>query len=107
MWDYIVKYWLNWLMGLVALCLTAAWRATAKKLKDQQTESQAIKDGMIALLHNELYRECTKYLALGYIDVAGMENLKKTYTAYKPLGGNGTGEELYNRAIAMPIRNDD
>ena len=35
-----------------------------------------------------------------------MRNLEYLYRSYHALGGNGTGTELYNRAKALPIRND-
>ena len=33
-------------------------------------------------------------------------NLEYLYRSYHALGGNGTGTELYNRAKALPIKND-
>lgn len=50
--DWIIKYWVQWLFGLICAALLAGYRR------------------------------------------------------YHALGGNGTGTELYNRAKALPIRND-
>lgn len=45
-------------------------------------------------------------LRKGSIDTDAMRNLEYLYRSYHALGGNGTGTELYNRAKALPIRND-
>ena len=64
----------------------------------------AIKEGLLAILHDRLYQACTYYIALGHIDTAGLKNIEYIYKAYHTLGGNGTGTELYKRAKALPIR---
>lgn len=40
------------------------------------------------------------------IGTDAMRNLEYLYRSYHALGGNGTGTELYNRAKALPIKND-
>ena len=66
----------------------------------------AIKEGLLAILHDRLYQACTYYITLGYIDTVGLKNIEYIYKAYHPLGGNGTGTELYNRAKALPLKED-
>ena len=34
------------------------------------------------------------------------DNLEYMFKPYKTLGGNGTGEELYNRCLALPYESD-
>lgn len=93
--EFIVKYWAQWLFGIVAAGLTAAYRNLSKKIKAQKEENKAIKNGLLAILHDRLYQACTHYIEKGYI-----------YKSYHALGGNGTGTELYTRAKALPIRDD-
>ena len=102
--EFIVKYWAQWLFGIVAAGLTAAYRNLSKKIKIQKEENKAIKEGLLAILHDRLYQACTHYIAMGYIDVAGLKNIEYLYKSYHALGGNGTGTELYNKAKALPIR---
>jgi hypothetical protein len=99
--EFIVKYWAQWLFGIVAAGLTAAYRNLAKKIKAQKEENKAIKNGLLAILHDRLYQACTHY-----IDLPGLKNIEYLYKSYHALGGNGTGTELYTRAKALPIRDD-
>lgn len=104
--EWIVKYWAEWAFGLVAAALTAAYRGLSKRVKAREDESKAIKDGILAILHDRLYSECMRYIAQGYIDTAGLHNLEYIYRSYHALGGNGTGTELYTRAKALDICED-
>lgn len=97
--DWIIKYWVQWLFGLICAALLAGYRRLAKRVKAQEEERKAI-------LHDRLYAECSRCLAQGSIDTDAMRNLEYLYRSYHALGGNGTGTELYNRAKALPIRND-
>ena len=45
---------------------------------------------------------CTFYLKRKYCTVEDRDNLEYMFRPYKALGGNGTGEELYNRCLALP-----
>lgn len=104
--EFIVKYWAQWLFGIVAAGLTAAYRNLSKKIKAQKEENKAIKNGLLAILHDRLYQACTHYIEKGYIDLSGLKNIEYLYKSYHALGGNGTGTELYMRAKALPIRDD-
>ena len=37
--EFIVKYWAQWLFGIVAAGLTAAYRNLSKKIKAQKEEN--------------------------------------------------------------------
>ena len=104
--EWIVKYWVEWVFGIIAAALVLGYKRLATKVKAQQEERKAIKAGLLAILHDRLYQACTYYLAQGCIDVAGLQNLRGIYEAYHALGGNGTGTDLYNRANALPIKEE-
>lgn len=80
--------------------MDAIWRAAGGGLDE-------IEDGVDAILHDRIYQSCHHYLKLGYIDTSGLKNLEYLYKSYHALGGNGTGTELYNRAKALPIKDND
>ena len=84
--------------------LAAAYRRLSKRIKEQEQERQAIKTGLLAILHDRLYQACQFYIAQGYVDMAGLKNVEYLYRSYHALGGNGTGTELYRRVKALPIR---
>ena len=84
--------------------LAAAYRSLSKRIKEQEEERKAVKQGLLAILHDRLYQACLHYISQGWIDDDGLKNLEYLYRSYHKLGGNGTGTELYNRAKALPIR---
>ena len=65
MWQFVLQYWAEWAFGL----LGAAIIAVAVKYK-------ALLDGVLAILHDRIYRSCHHYLKLGYIDTSGQKDLK-------------------------------
>jgi len=104
--EWIVKYWVEWVFGVIIGALGLGYRNLAKKIKAQRAEDKAVKDGLLALLHDRLYQACTHYLAQGHIDVEALKNIEYMYDAYHALGGNGTGTELYMRVKALPIKDE-
>ena len=94
--QFVLQYWAEWAFGL----LGAAIIAVAVKYK-------ALLEGVLAILHDRIYQACHYYLKKGYIDTSGLKNLEYLYRSYHALGGNGTGTELYNRAKALPIKDND
>lgn len=59
--------------------------------KDKKTEA------LLALLHNEIYKEAEKAIEKGSITTDDFDNLTCLYTPYKALGGNSTGDVLYGK----------
>lgn len=96
MWQFILEYWAEWAFGL----LSGAFIAVVVKYK-------AMKEGLLAILHDRIYQACHFYLQQGYIDTPGLKNIEYLYRSYHTLGGNGTGTELYNRCKALPIHDTD
>ena len=84
--------------------LAGAYRSLSRRIKAQEDERKAVKEGLLAILHDRLYQACLHYISQGWIDDDGLKNLEYLYRSYHKLGGNGTGTELYNRAKALPIR---
>lgn len=101
--QFITEYWIEWLFGLVTAALAAGYRNLSKKYKAQKVRSQAVEEGVLALLHDRLYQACTHYIQDGKIDVDALKNVEYLYKAYHALGGNGTGTELYNRVKSLKI----
>ena len=106
--EFIIKYWLEFVFGIIVGILTACYNKIKAKLNKTEDEYNALKQAMIAMLHDSLYKSCSKYIALGYIPLEKAEeildNLKMIYDAYHALGGNGTGTEIYKRFKALPIK---
>lgn len=104
MWEHITKYWINYLCSLVTAALAFAYKKTVQTIKEKSETQDNLKAACLALLHDRLYQACTHYINQGEIDADGLRNLEYLYEAYHDLGGNGTGEALYKRAQALPLK---
>ena len=104
MWEHIAKYWINYLCSLVTAALALMYKKTAQVVKEKSEAQDNLKAACLALLHDRLYQACTVYINAGEIDAAGLKNLEYLYNAYHDLGGNGTGEALFKRCLALPLK---
>lgn len=100
--QYITAHWVSWLLGLISVVFSGAYHKLYKQLKTERARTNAINAGVLALLHDRLYQVCTFYLKRKYCTLEDRENLEYMFRPYKTLGGNGTGEDLYNRCLALP-----
>ena len=82
--------------------ITGALAWLARKVQKWKQEQDLVKQGVLAILHDRLYQACQFYLKRGYCTIDDRDNLEYMFRPYKALGGNGTGEELYNRCLALP-----
>ena len=100
--QYMATHWVAWLFSCISGALLAAYHGLSKRLKVEVVKSQAINAAVLALLHDRLYQACTFYLKRKYCTLEDRDNLEYMFRPYKALGGNGTGEDLYNRCLALP-----
>lgn len=103
--DFIVKYWLEFAFTLIVTFLSFLIKRLYSKFKQEITTQKLLREGMIAMLHDRLYQLCTNYIANGEITVDELENLELLYNSYHNLGGNGTGTALFNRCKDLKIIN--
>lgn len=101
--DWIIRYWAEAVFAVVTAALTWCYRRLARRVTDKAAEDAAIKEGLLAMLHDRLYNECTSRISDGCVGVDELRNIEYLYNAYHALGGNGTGTELYNRVKALEI----
>lgn len=74
-------------------------------LLEKETTDKRIRNlekANVAILHNKIYRQCSEHLTDGFISLADLDDLDYLFSAYKSLGGNGTGEQLYNEVKQLP-----
>lgn len=96
---FVMQYWLEFIFGLVITGLSFCYNRLAKKFKDQE----AIKEGIIAILHDRLFQLGMSYIEKEEITLSDLENFEGIYNAYHSLGGNGTGTEIYGRVKELPL----
>lgn len=75
-------------------------RKEEKDLVNRRLEG--LEKANVAILHNKIYRQCEQHLLEGFITIDDLDDLSYLFNAYKSLGGNGTGETLYNKVKNLP-----
>ncbi|MFU0833863.1 MAG: DUF1043 domain-containing protein [Oscillospiraceae bacterium] len=102
--DWLIQYWLSAIFGAIMGALGWAFNRLKKRQQEQETEQAAMKEGILALLHSEIYRGYAECEQKGYATVDDIKNLEYLYKPYHALGGNGTGTELFERVKKMPTK---
>lgn len=101
--NWIAKYWLEALFGVLTGALGAAFGRMRRRLKRQAERQEAVEEGVRALLHDRIYSAYAECREKGYADVNDLKNLEYLYRPYHALGGNSTGTELFERVKKMPV----
>ena len=108
MWrEWVAKYWIEVVFGLITLGLSAAVNYLRKQSNKRAAEQEAIKLGIQALLRNEIIEQYNKYMDKEYIPIYAVENVTAMYKEYHALGGNGTIKQLYEELLELPHRRED
>lgn len=98
--DWVTKYWIEWIFGLVVAVLGWCYKRLASKFTKEKAERvekaekdavelQALKDGMRALLKRQLIEDCEAALKQGWCEPSIKESIQDMGLCYKSLGGNG------------------
>lgn len=101
--EFIMQYWLEFLFGVLIAVLSAGVKTVKNRLKQQAQEQEALKHGLIAILHDRLFQSGMYFIGKGEIGLSELKNIEKLYEAYHALGGNGTGTEVYERVMDLKI----
>jgi hypothetical protein len=96
--EFVIKYWLQTLFAATLAGMGVVYR----KLKCQQTDYEAIKNGVKALLRAQIISTYNKYENEGEMPIYARENMHGLYESYKSLGGNGAIDELMVMVAKLP-----
>jgi hypothetical protein len=100
--EWILKYWVGVLFGLVTAGLAAVYKKLTHNMTVKFKEQEAIKLGVQALLRDRIVQSYNHYQEKEYCPIYALENVTALYTQYHALGGNGTVTELVERLKDMP-----
>ena len=109
MWDFILKYWLEFVFGLIVAGLSAAYAHLAKKLKAERMKNQAIENGLKGILRIQILDTYDKCVENGKtISVSRKDAIGSVYRSYVALcesheDVDDTIKQLYEEIIHMPI----
>lgn len=101
--EWVTKYWLEWLFGVAIAILTALWRSVSAKLKQQQVENDALRNGMRSLLRSQIEGDCERALRDGYCGTRLRDSINDLYSSYHALGGNGTVTGIVEQVMHLPV----
>lgn len=108
--EWIASHICETLFTLISGGIIVWCKDLNKKTKERKLEQEALKSGLLAILHDRLFQLCNYYLALGYIPVEKSEeildNTKIVYNAYHNLGGNGTGTTIYEKFLKLHVKKE-
>ena len=107
MWDFILKYWIEFAFGIMTAILSAAYAHLAKKLKQEKKKNAAIENGLRGILRVQILDTYDKCVADGNrISVSRKDAVVSIYNSYIALGNgesDDTINDLYNQIIHMTI----
>lgn len=92
---------------IVALMGSGVWVFILERIRERMNKKTADKKMLIGLAHDRIYSLCEKYLERGTVSIDELENLDYLYQPYKELGGNGTGERLYEAVNRLPKKTEN
>jgi hypothetical protein len=98
--QFIIKYWIEVLFGVVISLIGYL----IKKIKSWTKEQDEVKGGVLAILHDRLFQAGRFFCNQGYISFEEIKNIEYLYKSYHALGGNGTGTEIFERIKSLPIK---
>lgn len=75
--------------------------------RDNENLEKSHMNLIVASYRFRLIQLCKGFLRQEYITEGQMEQLMEFYKLYTGLGGNGSAEIYYNKAIVLPLKTDD
>ena len=104
MWDWIIKYWLEVLFGLIVAGLGIAYKHLAKRFREEQAKNKAIEDGLRDILRIQILDSYDRCVAAGRkISVSRKDAIDSAYRSYHALGGNGTITQAHDEIMQMEL----
>lgn len=109
MWAFIIKYWVEFVFGLIVTGLSAAYAHLAKKFKAERAKNQAIENGLKGILRIQILDTYDKCVDAGrVISVSRKDAIGSVYRSYVALcesheDVDDTIKQLYEEIIHMPI----
>ena len=104
--DFIVKYWLEAVFGLIVAGLSGAYAHLARKFKAEKAKNAAIENGLRGILRIQILDTYDRCVAAGkVISVSRKDAVVSIYQSYCALGDtvDDTIKNLYEEIVHMTI----
>ena len=106
MWDFVMKYWLEFAFGVIVAGLSASYGRLEKKFKAEKKKNAAIESGLRGILRIQILDTYDKCVADGRkISVSRKDAIASIYQSYCALGDtvDDTIKALYEEIVHMEI----
>lgn len=100
--EWILKYWLESVFGILIAGTVAKFRKKSKEQEAIKKEQEAIKLGIQALLRDRIIQSYNHYMEKECCPIYALENVIALYVQYHALGGNGAVTELIEKLKDLP-----
>ena len=100
--EWVSKYWLEWVFGMLIAALTVIVKRISSRLKREQAENKALREGMRSLLRAKIIDNCERAMRDGWCGARLRDTISDLYESYHALGGNGTVTTLVEQAMRLP-----
>lgn len=111
--EWIIKYWLECLFGLIVAILGACYKRLSGKFKKEKAERiekarqneeeiKALKNGMRSILRRQIIADCEKAQENGYCDTTSKDTITDMHQSYSALGGNGIVKIMVDQVMKLP-----
>lgn len=107
--EWVGKYWIEWLFGLIIAALGAGYARLAKKLKKERAKNQAIENGLKGILRLQIIDTYDKCVANDRkISINRKDAICDVYRSYVALcesqdDVDDTVKQIYEELVHMPI----
>lgn len=107
MWEWLLKYWLQVLFGVVVAGFSAAYASLEKKFRAEKKKNEAIENGLRGILRIQILDTYDRCLANGRkISISRKDAIVSIYQSYVALGTENvddTIKALYEELVHMEI----
>lgn len=100
--NYIDLHIIEWIFAGGYAVLVLLYRNLCKKFQKARTEDDALRNGVQALLRQEIIDFCLRYEDQRAAPVWAKQAEEQAYKAYEALGGNDVAHALHERFMKLP-----
>ncbi len=105
--EFITKYWLEALFGLILTGLSFLVRRLFQEAKTSRKATSAVQTGIRCMLRDRIIHSYENYVRLGCCPLSVRESLEEMHVAYKALGGNGAVDHIVAEMNELPTINKE
>lgn len=104
--NYLVEIFISpFFTAVIASVATLLVSRLTGVIGSSRDEMDALKEGVRTLLRNELVAAHREWFEeKGCITLEALEYCHQTYEAYHGLGGNGSGDKLFEDIKSLPVK---